>query len=507
MMIIGIILIVLGLGVLLMSWRGRVVARGAFCKKCRFDLAGLDLELPDSKCPECGNEVSLPSNRRGMIRRSSKLGLIAAVLVFIGGIVTTWIWASANASVILGVLPDSLVLTLTDFGMDEALDELVIRFSQVSSPLSASQIEHAIELGLAHQADTTLVWDPRWGEVLMIAAQTGHMSDEQIGAYIVNGYAIKIDTRKTLYENAQIARTKFTTQTARIGSITGGTIPFSMKSRVVQTGIVGHEEELRPTGTTPSSTLYDLRIPSNRGVMSSVGYGSIALQLNDQLPVAGEKLNVFCESEMNIRSTTDEREIVNHRSRAEMTISFVDRDTELITLVAPIDGQTSLSSKIFIDKEIVVANPLPDDSESIPHQTVIDFYVLLKDVRQSVSYQVYIRTELGDEIPIGTVMSLASYGHASFGMQRSLSNMDKAIQERVRIAIAEMIERGEATILMRVDPEGALMDPDIIEILDQDLIFEHVVVRSAPIGQFQSNSDGSAQYPAEALIEDEIEDE
>lgn len=501
MIIIGIVLIVVGLGALVLSWQGFVVARGAFCKKCRFDLVGLDLDAADAKCPECGHDVSLQSNRRGMIRRSSKLGLIAAVLVLIGGIVTSWIWASANTPLILGVLPNSIVLNLTDLGMDAALDELVLRFSQVPGPLSTSQIEQAIEIGLAHQADTTWIWDPRWGEVLMIAAQNGHMSDEQIGSYIVNGHLVQIDLRQKLPEGTPFARTRLTTKTGRISSVSGGKIPYSMRSGFGKSGIDGQESGSASGGSSTSNELY---IPGRRGVSSTGMYGSISLKVNDQLPVAGDQLKVFCETEMIIRSAIDDREIRTHQQRKEMTLSFVGLDEELITLVAP-TVETMISSTIFIDNKIRVADRIPDDSEVIPYQQVMDFYILLKDVGQSISYEVFIRTKGGDEIPIGSLTSLGIAGQSSFGMQLALTKNEPKLNQRVRSAIGEMIERGEATILLRVDPVGALVNPDIMEILDQDLIFEHVGVQVEPLGDLNSFSDGSAAYPARALMEDEID--
>ena len=50
MLAIGLTLLVAAIILLLLALRGRTIARGRFCRKCRFDLAGL---TAPAACPEC----------------------------------------------------------------------------------------------------------------------------------------------------------------------------------------------------------------------------------------------------------------------------------------------------------------------------------------------------------------------------------------------------------------------------------------------------------------------
>ncbi len=46
----------------------QIAARGQICRECRFNLAGLDLESFDAKCPECGSEIHHEAARSPILR-------------------------------------------------------------------------------------------------------------------------------------------------------------------------------------------------------------------------------------------------------------------------------------------------------------------------------------------------------------------------------------------------------------------------------------------------------
>jgi hypothetical protein len=65
MLTLGLTLLVAGIALLALALRGRVTARGRFCRKCRFDLRGL---AHDAACPECGRDVNRAGGARPDLR-------------------------------------------------------------------------------------------------------------------------------------------------------------------------------------------------------------------------------------------------------------------------------------------------------------------------------------------------------------------------------------------------------------------------------------------------------
>jgi len=238
MIIFSIVLVVLGFVIFLLAMRGRVVARGAFCKKCRFDLAGLDLESALAKCPECGRGVGDRADRRVVLRRKSRWGLGLASILLLGGVGTLGFWASGNASVILKPMPDWAVVGLTEMGMDAALDELVVRVSRVPNPMSGSQISKAIEAGLAHQADVVAAFDPRWGEVLYVACVERYMSGEQLKQYMLLGVSSDVLIRDRVHRGANKVDVLMKITPARMNALTGGYTGYSVSRKWIADGVV-----------------------------------------------------------------------------------------------------------------------------------------------------------------------------------------------------------------------------------------------------------------------------
>ena len=504
MIYITVLLFLISLPLLVLGFRGRVVQRGQFCRKCRFNLAGIDFLESHAVCPECGHAIASDKNRRPCLRARMWLPLIAGCVMMLAALGLGGMFAQGNQAFVFRHSPDRLVMMSAKWGNAAALDEMVTRLSG-SAKFSDSKWKELVEYALEFQADLTQPWDARWGEVLMVGTQDGHLSDEQVRDYIVNGHAITIKMREKLNEGTINAPVQFSIATARISSINGGVLPFKMSYGVVGHGVIDHDTKQNQSNSGPRSSVQAIRVPGVGGSSSYSMTTNIHLKLNAQLPISSEQVPVFVEYEIAISASDDSNQIEPHLARIERTISIVDRHEELIARVPPIGGASMVSSSIFIDNDIIVADPLPAEGEA-KHQTVIDFYMLFRGLPQSISYQSFIRTKDGEELPLRQFSSTGGSGHRSYGMQWSFMGEDSSHNDSVRDAIAEMIDSGEATIVLRVDVEGAIMNPDILEVLDQDLIFEHVGVRSAPIGEFNGYSDGSAKYAAKHLIEDESSD-
>lgn len=71
-----------GLGIALLGIRGRRVSDALHCRKCRYELTGLD---DPQQCPECGAQLAVPrAVRQGL--RQKRVGIIAlgSLLLLLG---------------------------------------------------------------------------------------------------------------------------------------------------------------------------------------------------------------------------------------------------------------------------------------------------------------------------------------------------------------------------------------------------------------------------------------
>ncbi|MEZ6164341.1 MAG: zinc ribbon domain-containing protein [Phycisphaerales bacterium] len=129
MLIVSLILILIGLALLVLAMRGRIVARGSFCRACGFDLHGLMADDEASKCPECGREVGKPGTTRAIRKaRSRRLLVVSIVLLLIGSGLSVMHF-SGNASSFYSAMPHRIVLSASKWGDDDAIDELIARLS------------------------------------------------------------------------------------------------------------------------------------------------------------------------------------------------------------------------------------------------------------------------------------------------------------------------------------------------------------------------------------------
>lgn len=89
-----ILLLLAGAALLAFGLRGQRINNHPHCRRCRFDLSGIDIDKADAKCPECGGELAgRRTVRIGARRRRPRLigtgALAMAVALFILA-VTAW---------------------------------------------------------------------------------------------------------------------------------------------------------------------------------------------------------------------------------------------------------------------------------------------------------------------------------------------------------------------------------------------------------------------------------
>jgi hypothetical protein len=129
MLQIGLLLLVIAAALLILAVRGRVVARGVFCRRCRFDLTGLDRSPPEAACPECGGALARWRSTTPVLR-SPRWSLVgASVILALTAAVFGVIQIPAFGAWLLPRVPDAQLVWLDRLEVRGASDEVNIRLS------------------------------------------------------------------------------------------------------------------------------------------------------------------------------------------------------------------------------------------------------------------------------------------------------------------------------------------------------------------------------------------
>jgi len=485
MIIIGIVLLGVGLLVSLFAFRGRVAARGQFCKKCRFDLAGLEIEADGARCPECGSEVSLESARRGLIRRRSRVGLGAAVLLMLAGGGGIWAGATGKTGSIITAMPDPIVLWLTDWGVDEALDELVVRVSKVPGTMSAGSWDDAIEQGLAFQADTALVWDERWGEVLVIAMLEKRLVGDALYKFVESSLIAEFETRQVIRDEDQMVYYRLIVKGNPWGA--SAAIPFlrTPKSRVLNKWMKSH-------GT---KSPFQINIEFERDWIDKpfpIQLGSGQVWLREWAPVAEN----YVDFRKWITIPTDSQDQTTLHSRADFTLL--------------VDGQEVHAWSSPLEKTVQRSAEEIEYAQAISDKNLIDQFVEglsvgyvqlptkrslgrthfgTRDSNNARTIRVHYR---GEVFPAGIAMlfdaSVAidgievEYAGLYVDTPNALNFKRGSRQDRNMLDYFDQheefwqraLERGSVDLILRPNSEYAKYDPRFTARLDAKVIFRNV---------------------------------
>ena len=468
MIIIGIVLLGVGLLVSLFSFRGRVAARGVFCRKCRFDLAGLEIEADGAKCPECGSEVFLASARRGLIRRRSRVGLGAAAILMLAGGGGIWVGAAGKTGSMIAAMPEPVVLWLTDFGVDEALDELVVRVSKVPGTMSAKSWDDAIEQGLAFQADTAMVWDVRWGEVLFQGIDQGQMSDAQLGQYFSNAYEVELTVRDRVHPGDDGFGYMFKWESTRFSMVTGGVTVYRFDPRVVVYGVVGEAPiwEMDPSRGRGGRAVWLYPFSTNKASMLTSTW-----QMEnyfDRPP--GQSVDVFFEYEIAVLPMSDDEPIFVERVRREFSVQIIDRDKPIVPIYSDEAAVKLLLENLRIGP-VRIKHEL-DDAEEYSYTSI--FIVSVKNEVELAPYALEVLLLLdGREIKVGELSDSSSVSTIR-NVQWNVGPWDEhAFAQGVEIH-SKLVEKESVTVIFRTKPELVARDPSFERVLDVRLVFEDV---------------------------------
>ena len=185
-----ILTLIAGAGCCLYGFRGRVVACGLFCRRCRFELSGLDLDARDSSCPECGTSTSAP---RRFLRRC-RYGFVALSALFLALSAACWFAQVPRVQAwLLPRLSDTALLGASQIGIESAQAEVTIRLTDPARDCSgfASLIEGALVAVLQEQSRASL----HQQHYLAAALSGAHLSPGQLQRYVEAAFRIELHMR------------------------------------------------------------------------------------------------------------------------------------------------------------------------------------------------------------------------------------------------------------------------------------------------------------------------
>lgn len=467
MIILGLIVCSVGLLMLPLAVRGRVAQRGQFCRGCRFDLAGLDLDPADAKCPECGREIHHSTDRREILRKPSRIGIIISTLLFLAGIVS--IGAQSKASTIVAALPDPIVLWLTDWGVDEALDELVIRSTIVPTTMSDKSWDHAIESALAIQADPKITWDPNWGEVLFQGIIQQRLDAQQLEAYFVNMDVSELVVRDRVHPGVDGFGYMLRWETIRNSMLTGGKINYQLFHRVSAYGIQGEE----PIWTSEPGR----RATNGQWLSSHTGISWMRTSTWNMAEYfahePGHTVGVYFEYEMTLVPVGEATPVFAHKARKEFEIQIISSDEPIVRTSRDQAGVELVMENMQIAPIKIMSQievPRPNYYTQIM-RTLLSSPIPL----DQLAFEVYLRID-GQDIRVGNMTQNQSpdsfKGHVQWGIKPG----DEAGIDLARRIHAKLIEKGTATVIVRTNAELVEDIPGIDQVLGVEFMFEAVPV-------------------------------
>ena len=190
LMTIGSILALIGFVLLVRAIIGRLISDHPYCRRCRYDLVGLNLSTP-TPCPECGDTVLIDSRSVLNGRRKVRYWLLLIALLFlIVGSAGIGYPAIKNHPALWRVdwnllyehSPESTLRLYESLGDEEAVSELWQRMNKAT--LSDKGLRVLIDRAMEHIADPTAQYSHYWGGVLLYALYDNQLTASERAAYI-----------------------------------------------------------------------------------------------------------------------------------------------------------------------------------------------------------------------------------------------------------------------------------------------------------------------------------
>jgi len=482
MILIGIALFALGLLILPLAWRGRISARGQFCRKCRFDLAGSSMDAEGNKCPECGQPIYTQSARRTILRRSSKRGLIAAlILTFLGsGSIAFGIWG--NSASIYARLPDTIVVQGMQWGSSSALDEAVAR-SAISPRFVNNYSDDLVEYALKVQADQSQAWDPRLGQILIDSLQLGFMSPDQLRRYAINGWTHELTLRDRVHPGDDFIYYQLRTTGDRVYLTNFAATRYRYGARIIEYGVQGDD---------PVWVIDPRRAMGGRLLITSDPDRGTTLfsslwKMNQYTTNAkiGESIPIYIDLEIRLESPDMDEPIVSEIVRLERSVVVVPDTEPIVELVTNPAHAVQIAKAITLGPLYTMEYPqAPGPNHSI---LMLKFLAFVDSIPDSFSFMFYL--QIGDqEVPMGKLVRKGpDESPSGQSVQWGISPNDPEGLMKAMALHAIALESGQVDVILRTETVHALQHPTIDQVVDVTIEFNDVPIKIVETPQEVNN--------------------
>lgn len=497
MIVASVCIILIAFLLLIFGLRGRVVLRGVFCGACGFDLAGIDLDSAQARCPECGAEVHGEDTRRGTMRRASRAWIVAGLLFAALGCSGLYVSLFVANATLYAYMPSPIVLSLAERGSSDAIDEALKRWSapdELTQEQQGRLIQHALDI----QADRERAWDPRWGELLRNTIEIQQLSDEQLISFVMNGYTYRVALPDQIRQGENEIAYTMRLDGDRVMSTWGGVMPYQHWAWVTAWGVVD-EDPLGEFGSPRYIRPMVLQGPEpSEDYVRSKFSGADAFS---HAPI-GTEVGVFVEYRVRLQSPDRAEPILDRTVRQTQKLRIVGDETPIVASVR----EERLADQIIeaVNLTPLYTTKLPNSGEAGHQLFLANTTLLANDLPTPIAFRVSLL--IGDEEIEVDRFSMKTKPGAGFAEIISWRIMPP---EEHDIAVAmpihkKLIEAGQASVILRPDPEFAREDPEITEIAEVGLIFRDVPVHlmTAPDWMHQTHFD-QATIKGEVLLDGE----
>jgi len=397
--------------------------------------------------------------------------LIIASILFLAGWAGVWAGTTGKTGSMIAAMPDPIVHRLTDLGVDEALDELVVRVSKVPSTMSKASWNRAIEQGLAFQADMTLAWDPRWGEVLFQGLVQSQMSDDQLEWYFVNAHEIKLTVRDRVHSGADGFGYMLEWDFDRSKMLTGGTTPYQLLDHVTAYGVKGEE----PLWTSEPNirARYALWLGPYGSGQTSMRTSTWKMQ-DYFAKDPGSTVDVYLDYSITLVPVGDTEPVFEHTVRKGFVVHIVENDEPIVRTKRNEEAALLIMESMQI-APIRIMKQLEEPAKAYFYRNILRMMLESQVPFYPYSLQVFLLID-GQEIRAGNISGSSTGDAYRANVSWAVKPWDTEGLETARRVHRNLIETKSAKIIIRTNAALVENIPGIEEVLGVDFMFENVPI-------------------------------